>query len=793
MIHQVFLLILLVQTKFKPYKNSSKEIAASNSNQEKDKPPQDSDIHQLIREECCTKDCREQKKNMEDTMLDLIEVCRQKELYCMHNDVVDLIESALNSKLLLINLESQHLDKEKQEVKNSLISLNNTSQIYSVHAITPILSTEEPEYSLSIRYKHINTTLETKSDKIIKSGVEELVPFPREYEVTSKDKRECDVLVCEDSSTFDISDNHSEILSDSNNDEISSDDDAFEDIEYVETLPLDSELVRLEEENDVYQEEEEFNLEDIQDVILREKLLSINRLIANIESLNDNPTPDRMLNSSTSIPIFEESDNSLSDNFSPEFKTFSDNTEETRSGSTNTHAYNSLPEYDSFCFEIEPDQERLTSIVINDIYDDSSNDPLLEEVDLFLASDNSIPSGIEKFGYDSERDIHFLEELLIDDSIPLPNNESSDWEDDPLFPRPPPKPPDVEFFFNSKPEVISVMKNNIEELNKDNCFDPGGEIDVSTHVKDDNYFPFILSILSLNHFVEIPSGEIKVHIDVLSVLWGNRLPIRMVRCRCLDVLEVYMHQLWDTIHKYDNSYRFRMDKKKKFNLNLEIFRDLFHICPRVHGQDIDKLPNDEDIVSFFKELVHTRESSQLPMLLLIRCINLGEYLPLSSTKVYLERQLTDNRDDSNNDHDSNSKGNDKASDNRDKSTQSKSEKGYDFEHETDKNESGFEFNHEKNEEDVEDDKEENDDKLVKTSSNSADDEDETNVEDEGDEDKGMEYTTNQFDDDVDEWLNEPVNTDEGFIQKEGTDAEIINVQQGKENLEITLNQVIADA
>nr|GEY93262.1 reverse transcriptase domain-containing protein [Tanacetum cinerariifolium] len=32
---------------------------------------------------------------------------------------------------------------------------------------------------------------------------------------------------------------------------------------------------------------------------------------------------------------------------------------------------------------------------------------------------------------------------------------------------------------------------------------------------------------------EIPSGEIKEHIEVLSVLRGNRLPIRMVRCRCL--------------------------------------------------------------------------------------------------------------------------------------------------------------------------------------------------------------------------------------------------------------------
>ncbi|GJS39294.1 hypothetical protein Tco_0564337, partial [Tanacetum coccineum] len=42
-------------------------------------------------------------------------------------------------------------------------------------------------------------------------------------------------------------------------------------------------------------------------------------------------------------------------------------------------------------------------------------------------------------------------------------------------------------------------------------------------------------------------------------------------------------------------------------------------------------------------------------------------------------------------------------------------------------------------------------------------------------------------------LNKPVNVDEGLIQKEGTDAKMINVQQGNENLETTLNQVIEDA
>ncbi|GKG23971.1 hypothetical protein Tco_0392007, partial [Tanacetum coccineum] len=40
-------------------------------------------------------------------------------------------------------------------------------------------------------------------------------------------------------------------------------------------------------------------------------------------------------------------------------------------------------------------------------------------------------------------------------------------------------------------------------------------------------------------------------------------------------------------------------------------------------------------------------------------------------------------------------------------------------------------------------------------------------------------------------LNEPVDTDKGFIQKEGIDAEMINVKQGNENPKIS--QVIEDA
>ncbi|GKA96939.1 hypothetical protein Tco_0824833 [Tanacetum coccineum] len=138
---------------------------------------------------------------------------------------------------------------------------------------------------------------------------------------------------------------------------------------------------------------------------------------------------------------------------------------------------------------------------------------------------------------------------------------------------------------------------------------------------------------------------------------------------------------------------------------------------------------------------------------------------------------------------------DQERDSCDDKAQSDSEKGSDSEHETDENESCSESDQKENEEEIEDAEEEEEDKFVKTSSNDTEDEDETKNKDktEGDEDEGMDSATNQFDDDVNVRINEPVDTDEGLIQKEGTDAEMTNVKEGNENLEITLNQVIEDA
>nr|GFA47745.1 hypothetical protein [Tanacetum cinerariifolium] len=49
------------------------------------------------------------------------------------------------------------------------------------------------------------------------------------------------------------------------------------------------------------------------------------------------------------------------------------------------------------------------------------SDPFMEEIDLFFASDGSIPPGIDSDYSDSEGDNIFLERLLHDDPIPLPD------------------------------------------------------------------------------------------------------------------------------------------------------------------------------------------------------------------------------------------------------------------------------------------------------------------------------------------------------------------------------------
>ncbi|GKE51897.1 hypothetical protein Tco_1487053, partial [Tanacetum coccineum] len=184
--------------------------------------------------------------------------------------------------------------------------------------------------------EHLDTILETESDEIIKSSVENLVPIPSELEEIL-DKL-CDVPTCDNNRVnVEIDLEESLINRDTSivysskidplleefagelahiasippgiveadfdpNDDTSSDDDDFKDIEYVDATPPNSELVILEE---------------VEDVILRDKLSNVYLLISKIEALNDNPTLSSFSNSNIS---------------------FRNHTEETRSGSTTSHA-----------------------------------------------------------------------------------------------------------------------------------------------------------------------------------------------------------------------------------------------------------------------------------------------------------------------------------------------------------------------------------------------------------------------------------------------------------------------
>ncbi|GKA88410.1 hypothetical protein Tco_0810174 [Tanacetum coccineum] len=317
-------------------------------------------------------------------------------------------------------------------------------------AITPDLPIKEPDNSLNMGDEHLDTIPATESDEVINSSVENLVSIPSEFEGISDDTS--DVPTCDNNHVnveidfveslinHDTSIKIDPILEEFTselahiapippgiveadfdpNDDTSSDDDSFENIEYVDASPSYIKYDSFEEVNDVEQEENEFDLEDI-------------------FQIQDSPSP-------FPIPVvesdsfFEESNTSLShlDNSLPEFETFSNHTEETRSGSTTTHANYSLPEYDSFLFEIEPDQDGLISI-------DNSNEPLLE----------------------------------------LPEFESFHF--DPSFPRPPPEPPDVDICLHFEPDAPVI--DNFNELNEDQRV---SEIIFLQNVKDDDSFTFVI-------------------------------------------------------------------------------------------------------------------------------------------------------------------------------------------------------------------------------------------------------------------------------------------------------------
>nr|GEW10567.1 hypothetical protein [Tanacetum cinerariifolium] len=217
----------------------------------------------------------------------------------------------------------------------------------------PVLSTEEPDNSLSMGDEHLDTIPATEPDEFIKSSVENLIPIPSESEGIPE--HVCDVPSQDNSPPLDVSNDQIEDFSESNEEFSSIDDDSFsiDNIDNVEASPLYSELVNSEEMEIVILEVggiDDDILLTIKDDILREKLLNVNLLIAKIEALNANPTLSsdcKTKFSSTSLNSLLEETN-IFDNSLPEFETFCFDVEEISSGSTTTHPDISLPEYEAF-------------------------------------------------------------------------------------------------------------------------------------------------------------------------------------------------------------------------------------------------------------------------------------------------------------------------------------------------------------------------------------------------------------------------------------------------------------
>nr|GFD06122.1 hypothetical protein [Tanacetum cinerariifolium] len=107
----------------------------------------------------------------------------------------------------------------------------------------PVLSTEEPDNSLSMGDERLDTIPATKSDEFIKSSVENLIPIPSESEGIPE--LMCDVSFHDNYPPLDVSKDQFVDFSESHDEFSSPDDDFFsiDNIDYVDVSPPDSELV----------------------------------------------------------------------------------------------------------------------------------------------------------------------------------------------------------------------------------------------------------------------------------------------------------------------------------------------------------------------------------------------------------------------------------------------------------------------------------------------------------------------------------------------------------------------
>nr|GEZ75089.1 retrovirus-related Pol polyprotein from transposon TNT 1-94 [Tanacetum cinerariifolium] len=162
-------------------------------------------------------------------------------------------------------IEEKQLEEESESLDENIIS--GLPPFSAITPDEPVLSTEEPDNSLSMGGEHLDTISAMESDEFIKSSVENLIPIPSESEGIPDHM--CDVPFIDNSSSLDVSKDQIEDFSESNEEFSSTDVDSFsfDNIDYVKASPPDSELVSSE----------------VMEIVIPE--------VGGIEESNDNPIP----------------------------------------------------------------------------------------------------------------------------------------------------------------------------------------------------------------------------------------------------------------------------------------------------------------------------------------------------------------------------------------------------------------------------------------------------------------------------------------------------------------------
>ncbi|GKC80519.1 hypothetical protein Tco_1131293 [Tanacetum coccineum] len=73
-----------------------------------------------------------------------------------------------------------------------------------------------------------------------------------------------------------------------------------------------------------------------------------------------------------------------------------------------------------------------------------------------------------------------------------------------------------------------------------------------------------------------------------------------------DVPEIYMQEFWVTVFRHHYLLRFKLNGKSH-TVNVDNFRDMLKICPKLPGQKFEEPPLKEDILSFIRDLGHIGE------------------------------------------------------------------------------------------------------------------------------------------------------------------------------------------